>query len=78
VNSHRSGENVKNPVDMGNESILNETNALHGSERSEESRTATTSAVDIKDDWEVVNYDIEASDAAQESRMASSSGEANF
>jgi hypothetical protein len=66
---HSSGENVKESANIGDGSH---------SDPSEETLAVTTAAVDIKDDWEVVNYEMEASDAAQESRMASSSGDADF
>lgn len=77
-NPHSSGENVQKSADTGDERVANETDPLESSELNEEMLLVKISADDIKDDWEVVNYDIEASDAAQESRMASYSGDADF
>ena len=74
-NANSSGENVKKSVDNEDENIFNETSPDYSSEPSEATVSVAPAADDIKDDWEVVNYDAEASDAAQKTRMASNSGD---
>ena len=74
-NANSSGENVKKSVDNEDENIFNETSPDYSSEPSEATVSVAPAADDIKDDWEVVNYDAEASDVAQKTRMASNSGD---
>lgn len=78
INPQKADAKLFESADCGDDCIFKETNPLHFSEPSDDTLSVRTAAVDINDDWEVVNYDIEGYDNAKLSTLASNAGNANL